>query len=65
MVVELPMGVESNAEPSAFVCAMVADILVRLAQLATDHPQIAEMETNPLIVHLSGAVAVDARVRVD
>lgn len=41
----------------------VVDTLVRLAQLASDHPQIAEMEINPLIVHEHGAIAVDARVR--
>ncbi len=46
--------------------AAVVDVLVRLGQLATDHPGIAEMEVNPLIVHNNGkgAVAVDARIRV-
>jgi acetyl coenzyme A synthetase (ADP forming)-like protein len=45
--------------------AAVVDVLVRLAQLATDNPGIAEMEINPLIVHEDGhgAIAVDARVR--
>jgi acetate---CoA ligase (ADP-forming) len=47
--------------------AAVVDVLVRLAQLATDHPEIAEMEINPLIVleNGKGAVAVDARVKID
>jgi hypothetical protein len=28
------------------------------------HPQIAELDANPLVVHPGGAVIVDARVRV-
>lgn len=46
--------------------AAVVEAIVRLAQLATDHPQIAEIEINPLIVlpEEQGAWAVDARVRI-
>jgi hypothetical protein len=29
------------------------------------HPQIAELDANPLVAHPGGAVIVDARVRVD
>lgn len=42
----------------------VADVLVRLGALADDHPEIAELECNPLIASPTGAVAVDARARV-
>lgn len=44
----------------------VAEVLARLAQLAADFPQIAEMEINPLRVLAPGrgAVALDVRVRV-
>jgi acetyltransferase len=44
----------------------VIDRLLRLAQLAIDFPQIAEMEVNPLRVldEGQGAVALDARVRL-
>ena len=44
----------------------VIDRLVRLAQLAIDFPQIAEMEVNPLRVldDGPGAVALDVRVRL-
>ena len=44
----------------------VRDVLIRLAQLAHDFPQIAEIEINPLRVLApgSGAVAVDVRVRL-
>jgi acetyl coenzyme A synthetase (ADP forming)-like protein len=45
--------------------AAVEDVLLRLAALADAHPQVAEIECNPLIVSPTGAVAVDARVRVN
>jgi acetyltransferase len=44
--------------------ARVKEILQRLAQLAHDFPQIAEIEINPLRVMAEGAVGVDVRVRV-
>jgi len=44
--------------------AAVEDVLTRLAALAEAHPQVAEIECNPLLVSPQGAVAVDARVRV-
>jgi len=42
------------------------DVLLRLAQLANEFPQIAEVEINPLRVQEAGqgAVAVDVRLRV-
>jgi acetyl coenzyme A synthetase (ADP forming)-like protein len=45
----------------------VLDSLVRLAQLATDHPQVKEVEINPLRVCAEGqgAVVLDARLRLD
>jgi acetyltransferase len=45
--------------------AAVIDVIVRLAQLASDHPRLAEIEINPLIVLESGAWAVDTRARVE
>ena len=46
--------------------AAVIDAIVRLAQLAADHPALAEVEINPLMVmpQGEGAWAVDARARV-
>ncbi len=43
----------------------VLDILIRLAQLAADHPKLAEIEINPLRVlpKGQGAVAVDVRIQ--
>jgi acyl-CoA synthetase (NDP forming)/GNAT superfamily N-acetyltransferase len=49
--------------PRADVAA-VEDIVVRIAALAAAHPQVAELDCNPVIVGEHGAVVVDARVRV-
>lgn len=39
----------------------VKDALRRLCQVALDHPEIAEIEINPLIVYQQGAVSLDSR----
>ena len=39
------------------------DLILRVAQLAQDVPEITEMDLNPVIVHEHGVVAVDAKVR--
>jgi acyl-CoA synthetase (NDP forming) len=44
--------------------AAVEDVLQRVARLAGVVPEVAEMDINPLVASPSGAVAVDARVRV-
>ncbi|MDI6726034.1 MAG: acetate--CoA ligase family protein [Smithellaceae bacterium] len=41
---------------------ILKDILRRLAQLAGDHPEIREVDINPVIVHEEGASVVDVRV---
>ena len=38
------------------------EVLVRLAQLVTDFPQIVELDINPLMIRRGRPVAVDARV---
>ena len=42
----------------------VEDVLLRIARLADDTPQLAEMDLNPLIATPTGAVVVDARIRL-
>ena len=42
----------------------VEQVLLRLAALAVQVPQVAEVELNPLLVTPSGAIAVDSRVRL-
>jgi acetyl coenzyme A synthetase (ADP forming)-like protein len=44
--------------------AAVRDALLRLSALVHAHPEIAEIEINPLRVLDQGAVAVDVRVRI-
>lgn len=44
--------------------AALEDVLVRLSALAEAHPEIAELECNPVFAGPDGAVAVDARARV-
>jgi len=45
--------------------AAVEQTLLRISALMEAHHEIAELECNPLIVSPDGAVAVDARARVE
>ena len=42
----------------------IAEVMVRLAGLATDIPQILELDINPLLADASGVLALDARIRI-
>jgi acyl-CoA synthetase (NDP forming)/GNAT superfamily N-acetyltransferase len=42
----------------------VVDAVVLAAQLASDHPEIAELDLNPVIVSANGAIVVDAVIRL-
>ncbi len=42
----------------------VVDAIRRVSQMALDHPEISELEFNPLLAFPDGVVAVDLRVRV-
>jgi acetyltransferase len=44
--------------------AAIEDVLLRVARLVSDCPEIAELDVNPLMAMPSGAVAADARVLV-
>lgn len=43
----------------------LVNIMLKLAQLAMDCPEIAEMEINPVMVQFEGAFAVDVRIRLE
>jgi acetyl coenzyme A synthetase (ADP forming)-like protein len=43
----------------------IADIIVRVAQLVTDFPEIVEMDLNPVFASKTGAIAADVRIVVD
>jgi acetyl coenzyme A synthetase (ADP forming)-like protein len=45
--------------------AAIQDVLLRVNAMVQAHPEIAEMDCNPLIASPRGAVIVDARVRVE
>ncbi len=76
----LPMTVEDaqrqirslRAAPLLFgyrntpVCDVGAleDMLLRVAQLATDVPELAELDLNPVTVSPDGAIAVDVKVKL-
>src|SRR5690606_19751243 len=42
----------------------VAVVLIRLAQLVTDIPEVTELDINPLLADAGGVIGLDARVRV-
>ena len=44
--------------------AALADTLHRVARLAGDLPQVAELDINPLILYPTGCAAVDVKIRV-
>ncbi len=52
-----------RGKPAADAEALV-DLVLRLAQLADDIPEIAELDLNPVLGLEQGCLAVDARVRV-
>lgn len=49
--------------PPADIDAL-ADALVKVSRLAVRHPEIRELDINPLIVDETGVLALDARVRI-
>jgi acyl-CoA synthetase (NDP forming) len=42
----------------------VEEIVTRVAALAASHPEIAELDCNPVVAGTDGAVVVDARIRL-
>jgi acyl-CoA synthetase (NDP forming) len=44
--------------------APVADMIVRIGGLATDYPEIAELDLNPVLVTATGCIVVDWRIRI-
>jgi acyl-CoA synthetase (NDP forming) len=43
----------------------IVEIIQRVSQLVMDFPDILELDINPLVVHPTGAVALDARLSID
>jgi acetyltransferase len=49
--------------PAANIDA-IAEALVRLSHVVSEHPQIREVDINPLLADADGVIALDARVRI-
>jgi acyl-CoA synthetase (NDP forming)/GNAT superfamily N-acetyltransferase len=45
--------------------AALEEVLIRVGALVETHSEVADVDFNPVIVHPSGAVIVDARIRVE
>jgi acetyl coenzyme A synthetase (ADP forming)-like protein len=45
--------------------AGLEEVLLRIAAMVEQHPEISEMDCNPVIVRPEGAVIVDARIRIE
>lgn len=43
---------------------LVGETLIKVSQLVADHPEIRELDINPLIADAHGVIALDARVRI-
>jgi acyl-CoA synthetase (NDP forming) len=50
--------------PKADVAALEA-LILRIGALVEAHPEIAEMDLNPVMVLERGAVVIDARMRLE
>ena len=59
-----PLLTGYRGSPPADVAAL-EDVLLRVSTLVEAHPEIAEMDLNPVMVTPSGAAVVDARIRVE
>ncbi len=42
----------------------ISDVLVRVSVLVADHPELRELDVNPLLADESGVIALDARMRI-
>jgi acyl-CoA synthetase (NDP forming) len=58
---ELLKGIRGQAPRDL---SAIADMVLRVSQLAMRHPRVVEMDINPLLALETGVVAVDARVQL-
>ena len=58
-----PLLLGHRGAPPADLPAL-QDLLLRVARLADDLPQVAELDLNPVIARADGTTVVDARVRI-
>ncbi len=58
-----PLLAGFRGAPSADIGAL-ADAIVKISQLASELPEIATLDANPVIVHHTGATAVDVKIQL-
>ena len=58
-----PMLTGYRGSPACDIAAVEA-LLLRVSAMVAAHPEIAELDCNPVIVRPDGALVVDARVRL-
>ena len=58
-----PLLTGYRGNPAHDVAALV-DVILRVGALVEAHPEIGELDLNPIIVHERGATIVDARVQI-
>ena len=52
-----------RGNPPAAIGA-IGEVLIGIGQLAAEHPEICELDINPLLADAEGVIAIDARIRV-
>jgi acetyltransferase len=52
-----------RGNPPAAIDA-IGEVLIGIGQLAAEHPEISELDINPLLADAEGVIAIDARIRV-
>jgi acetyltransferase len=52
-----------RGNPAAAIDA-IGELLIGIGQLAAEHPEICELDINPLLADAAGVIAIDARIRV-
>ncbi len=52
-----------RGNPPAAIDA-IGEVLIAIGQIAAEHPEICELDINPLLVDAAGVIAIDARIRV-
>jgi acetyltransferase len=52
-----------RGRPAAAVEA-IAEVLIRIGQLAADHAEVCELDINPLLADADGVIGLDARIRL-
>lgn len=57
----LPILQGARGAPPADLAAL-EQLIVRVSSFVADHPEVAELDLNPVFVYPKGAVAVDARI---